>query len=64
MTQQLTVELVVTAPDGSRVELATPEVTTLSELLSPDFWLFLGESARNEFIGWRERFKGYPEITG
>ena len=59
----LTVELIVTAPDGSRVELETGE-TTLSELLSPDFWLFLNDSARNEFIGWRERFKGHPEITG
>ena len=60
----LKVELVVTAPDGSRVELEVADATTIAELLSNDFWLFLGDSAKNEFIGWRERFKGYPEITG
>ena len=60
---KLSIELIVTAPDGSQVELETA-ATTLSELLSPDFWLFLNDSAKNEFIGWRERFKGHPEITG
>ena len=59
----LTVELIVTAPDGSRVVLEA-EDTTLKQLLAPDFWVFLNESARNEFIGWRERFEGHPEITG
>ena len=57
--EKIKVFLTAVAPDGHEEELVC-EVTT-AELINPEFRFAVPPGA---FIGWHERFKGYPEITG
>jgi hypothetical protein len=60
---KLRVELVVTAPDGHRIELFKRDGLTITQLeragaITLPRWL------KTELLGWRERYKGDLEITG
>ena len=61
--EKLNVSLVITAPDGNAIVLNYSEGVTVQQLADADA-IQLPEWLPNELIGFRERFKGYPEITG